>query len=562
MKKVVLMGLSKEELVDKILEINKMIEGLSQKIDELTKRNDLLQGETTRLKKENNLQKEEIARLKKLPKKPDIKPNKLENVRPDGSTTRGGFKGKKGKELTPTEEITLHPDNIPEGATFHGYTTFTVQELVTEVRIIQYNLARYMTPTGETITAKLPASVDSYHFGPGLRQHIVYQSQANRVPQNKIHQELLQKGFQISEGTINNILADAGQDFKAEQQEMAKTGIMNSSYLQTDDTGARHAGKNGFCTFIGNEHFSFFKSTDSKSRINFLTMLRASISDYTLNAEAFLFIDNVLLQHRKKMPSTIQEVLEANKDKTFSDQAAWEQFLIDQNITSMHTSAFIIKLLTEAAMLGGLFMHGFNPNTIILSDAAGQFNLYRNALCWIHAMRTLDKLIPSNDQEREELNKVLALIKAYYVTLKEYSVAKSVDQTTELKNSLIKQFDLIFIKTEVNYAQLQDALINIYNLKARLLKVLDFPCVPLHNNGSERDIREYVTKRKISGGTRSAAGKDVRDVFTSLSKTCLKQEISFWDFLGDRIGKKNKIPRLATYVSAKAASSDRSAHSP
>jgi hypothetical protein len=56
-----------------------------------------------------------------------------------------------------------------------------------------------------------------------------------------------------------------------------------------------------------------------------------------------------------------------------------------------------------------------------------------------------------------------------------------------------------------------------------LLKVLDRPEVPLHTNGSESDIRCQVTRRKISAGTRSDRGRDCRDAFLGLAKTCAKQ---------------------------------------
>ena len=62
--------------------------------------------------------------------------------------------------------------------------------------------------------------------------------------------------------------------------------------------------------------------------------------------------------------------------------------------------------------------------------------------------------------------------------------------------------------------------------------VLDRPEIPLHTNGSENDIRCQVTKRKISGGTRSDAGRDCRDAFLGLAKTCAKLGIAFWDYLG------------------------------
>ena len=74
--------------------------------------------------------------------------------------------------------------------------------------------------------------------------------------------------------------------------------------------------------------------------------------------------------------------------------------------------------------------------------------------------------------------------------------------------------------------------------KEELLVVLDRPEVPLNTNGSENDIRTIVTRRKISGGTRSEAGKQGRDTFLGLMKTCKKLGISYWDYLGDRL----KVP--------------------
>ena len=66
--------------------------------------------------------------------------------------------------------------------------------------------------------------------------------------------------------------------------------------------------------------------------------------------------------------------------------------------------------------------------------------------------------------------------------------------------------------------------------------MLDHPDIPLHTNGSENDIRCQVTKRKVSGGTRSDVGRDCRDAFLGLAKTCAKLGVAFWDYLGSRIG--------------------------
>jgi hypothetical protein len=77
--------------------------------------------------------------------------------------------------------------------------------------------------------------------------------------------------------------------------------------------------------------------------------------------------------------------------------------------------------------------------------------------------------------------------------------------------------------------------------KPDLLRVLDRPEIPLHTNGSENDLRAQVTRRKVSGGTRSDAGRDCRDAFLGLMKTCQKLGLSFWDYLGARLA----LPRAA-----------------
>ena len=60
----------------------------------------------------------------------------------------------------------------------------------------------------------------------------------------------------------------------------------------------------------------------------------------------------------------------------------------------------------------------------------------------------------------------------------------------------------------------------------------------------ERDIREMVKRRKISGSTRSENGKKAKDTFLSLKKTCMKLEISFWKYLLDRINQEFEIDPL------------------
>jgi hypothetical protein len=80
------------------------------------------------------------------------------------------------------------------------------------------------------------------------------------------------------------------------------------------------------------------------------------------------------------------------------------------------------------------------------------------------------------------------------------------------------------------------------------LLVLERPDIPLHNNTSENDLRDYVKKRKISGSTRSGPGRRCRDTFTSLKKTCRKHGVSFWEYLKDRVTGQNVIARLPDLI--------------
>ena len=118
---------------------------------------------------------------------------------------------------------------------------------------------------------------------------------------------------------------------------------------------------------------------------------------------------------------------------------------------------------------------------------------------------------------------------------------------------LSARFDRIF-SHKTGFATLDRLLTRQRANKSELLKVLERPDIPLHTNGSENDVRCHVTKRKISGGTRSDIGRDCRDAFLGLLKTCGKNGVKFWDYLGARLhvpGCKD-IPALAQIVSARA----------
>ena len=105
------------------------------------------------------------------------------------------------------------------------------------------------------------------------------------------------------------------------------------------------------------------------------------------------------------------------------------------------------------------------------------------------------------------------------------------------------------------FVTLDRLLARLHANKRELLMVLDRPEIPLHTNGSENDVRCQVTKRKVSGGTRSDRGRDCRDAFLGLNKTCAKLGIAFWDYLGSRLAVPNQpeVPYLPAIVRHRCA---------
>ena len=73
-------------------------------------------------------------------------------------------------------------------------------------------------------------------------------------------------------------------------------------------------------------------------------------------------------------------------------------------------------------------------------------------------------------------------------------------------------------------------------------------------SGSENDIRCQVTRRTLSAGTPSDIGRDCRDAFLGLAKTCTKLGVAFWDYLGSRMRAPGQriIPNLPGLVRCRA----------
>ena len=427
----------------------------------------------------------------------------------------------------------IEPENIPAGSEFKSYKDFVVQDIVIKPLNTRFRLKVYQTPDGGYVTGKLPAYLNRKHFGPTLIRFILYQYYHCHVTQPVLLEQLKEFGIDISTGQLNNLLIEEKDRFHQEKDRILSVGLQVSGYINVDDTGARHKGKNGYCTHIGNESFSWFESTGSKSRINFLKLLRAGHSDCAINMDAVCYMQS------NKLPQQVLNTIEGSLGMIFANDSQWNEFLTENGIVNDRH----VQIATEGALIGSIIEHGISKQLVIVSDDAGQFNVLLHALCWIHANRAIDKIIPFTDQAQKDLEAVKDQVWQLYEGLKSYKQ----NPRSKDKKRLNDMFDDIFMQT-TSSAVLNLVLKRIYNNKSELLLVLERPDIPLHNNSAENAIREYVKKRKISGGTRSDTGRTCRDTFTSLKKTCRKLGVSFWQYLKDRIEKTGFIPDLSELI--------------
>jgi hypothetical protein len=212
-------------------------------------------------------------------------------------TKRSGHKSSKAKrpgsaKRHKTAELEIHdtqpiePEYLPPGSAFRYYKDWVVQDIVLAPLNTRYRLKVYKTPDGHYVAGKLPANLQDSHFGPALIRFVLYQYYHCHVTQPLLLEQLHETGVDISAGHLNKLLIEEKDRFHLEKDQVLATGLEVSRYINVDDTGARHQGKNGYCTYIGNAEFCFFESTQSKSRINFLKLLRAGHSDYCLNIDA------------------------------------------------------------------------------------------------------------------------------------------------------------------------------------------------------------------------------------------------------------------------------------
>ncbi|MEA3270093.1 MAG: transposase [Pseudomonadota bacterium] len=481
--------------------------------------------EVAALRAENAALRAEIARLKGLKGLPKIKPSGMDRAtdpKPAGRKRKRRGRGSKLSRSTIDEECIVKAD-VPDGSRFKGYEDYVVQDLILRPHVVRYRRQRWLTPDGRIVVAPLPAGIAG-HFGPELRRFVLAQYHRGQVTVPRLVGLLRDIGVDISERQVVRLLNGRQEGFMAEAREVLRAGLETARWITVDDTGARHKAANGVCTQVGDHRFAWFGTTFSKSRLNFLSLLRAGHGDYVVNAAALDYM------RKRSLSGAVIALLAEHESERFADEDAWMAHLERLGIAALKVHPDPVRIATEGALWGSVVEHGFLREAVIVSDDAGQFNVGRHALCWVHAERLIHQLVGFNERQRQAIERIRARVWRFYKALKAYCR----DPTARAKAALDKRFERLF-STRTGFATLDRLLMRLRANKDELLLALERPDIPLHTNGSENDIRCQVTKRKVSGGTRSDAGRDARDAFLGLMKTCDKLGVSFWDYLGSRL---------------------------
>jgi Transposase IS66 family len=533
-------------LVTGLLERSQQAEARLEKLEvdniQLREENAALRLENTRLKLENQLLRDEIARLKNLPPRPPFRSSGMEKATDTKPDDKPGAKKKpRGPKLDVkrvSRQEVLRID-APPGSRFKGYKSVYVRDLILKAELVHYRRECWVTPDGKTVLAPLPAGITS-GYGANLKRLCLMLHAQGQVTMARLTTLLNDIGLDISKRQVVRLLTKDLDGFVAEDAAVLHAGLVSSSYVTVDDTSARHSHNPHYTTHIGGPNFTVFRTTKSKSRLNFLSLLRGNYQDYVLNDAAFDY-----LEERYGSPP-LPAGLRSLEPQHFCNQVPFMAHLAGKGVEIFDRQA--IGTLAEAGLWGAIRHHGLVGDMVIVSDDAGQFRVGNHALCWVHGERLLQKLMPATAKEERWVAVVRDLVWRFYKALKAYQQNPSPQSAPAFR----KRFDRIFT-LRTGYGALDKLLERLHRRKNELLKVLDYPQTPLHTNASENDLRTFVTKRKISGGTMSRDGRVARDTMLGLLKTCQKLKLSFYHYLGDRLGLGGEaIPQLAGLIAAKA----------
>ena len=369
-----------------LAELRELVGALASEVIRLRALGEAQQASLAALKLENQALRDEVARLKRLPPRPLPRPSGMEKATGGAEPGRGGKRsrrrrrrGAKRDRDAVTAEVVVKAAP-PPGSRFKGHQDILVRELTLTPEVVRYRRERWLTPSGETVLAPLPAGIVG-GCGPGLRRFLLVAHAQGQVTAERLAALLAGIGLEISKRQVVRLLTSRLDDLIAEDREVLRAGLATARWVTVDDTAARHARRDGFTTQIGDSRFTAFRTGSSKSREAFLSHLRAGHGEYVIGEAALDYMRS------RALPGSVIGMLAAHPVRVFADEAAWRAHLAALGIDRLAVTPEPVRIATEGALWGAIRARGLLPGTVIVSDDAGQFRLGEHALCWVHAER-------------------------------------------------------------------------------------------------------------------------------------------------------------------------------
>jgi len=489
--------------------------------------------------------RDEVNRLKGEQGKPPIKPGK-QGGGSDHSSEKERSRPKKRRrrrkakqvQIDREEKLQVERSQLPKDAEFKGYEPVIIQDLVIKTDNVRFLKEKWYSPSlQETYLAALPAGYQG-EFGPGLRSLVVTLYYAAEMTEPKIIEFLENMGLLISAGQVSNLLIKNQDNWHAEKEAVYLAGLQSTIWQHVDDTATRVNGENQHCHIVCNPLYSAYFTRPRKDRLTVIDILANRFeTQFLLNEQTFEWLQTFAT------PQWAQAVIVRWPQDivlTYPELADLVQTDLGRLNDQQQARVF------EAAALTAYHSQSVTPIVpVLLSDDAPQFRFIsaEHALCWVHEGRHFKKLIPVVDYHRQLTDDFLTQFWDFYHQLQDYRSQPSKQQAAVLDQA----FDNLF-STVTGYNELDKRIAKTKAKKDRLLKVLKYPQIPLHNNPAELGARRRVRKRDISFGPRTLDGREAWDTFMTLVATAKKLGVSFYDFVFDRIAEVYAMPSLAELI--------------
>ena len=510
-----------------------------------------LSGAVNELRAENQRLRDENNRLKGEQGKPSIKGNKTGGAPPlehssEPERHKGRPRHKRSKKtdvhIDREEVLKVDPARLPVDAEYKGCEAVVVQDLQLHPNNVRFYKEKYYSGSKhKTYLAELPPGYTG-QFGPGIKSLVLTLYFGVGTSEPKIREFLENMGVQISNGEVSTLLIQKQEEFHAESAAVYEAGLRSSPWQQTDHTETRVDGQNQHCQVVCNPAYSSYHTRPGKDRLTVLDVLRQGRKRiFRLNAEAFGYLELVVLS------KAAQQILPKWRSEKVLDEAAF--------VKRLEAALPNLNIQQRTAILGAAAVAAYHAekgvalvDTLVCDDAA-EFHWLTRAmmLCWVHDGRLYKKLVPVIALHRGQLEDFRKSYWEYYDQL----LAFREKPTPEKRAQLEAQFDGLFA-THTGYYDLDQRIAKTRAKKTSLLRVLQHPELPLHNNASELAVRQRVRKRDVSFGPRTSLGVQAWDTFMTLADTARKLKISFYAYIRDRISEKNQIPPMATLVTQRA----------